>query len=439
MEAKALLDANHIDAARGALQKLLIRDPTHVSARSTLLDIYLENGQGSRALGQIDWLEKNAPQPDLIDARAFALVTLGRYEEVIAITDNSIKLSEQSANLRAWSYLQLGEMDSAQKAYYDFLASFPDNQNAQLGLARVALLADDFTTALSRVMAVLESDQTFVDAWLVFGDLLLRMRRYKEAEEAFTRARALDASFLVSATGISRALLYQGKAKAAAEMADELHRKFPTSIEVIYLAGEIAEAQNQPDDALRYYQTIVAAQASHYGANLKLGTIAFRKGTMSTATLYLSAAVNQVPHAIEARLLMAEIERQTGRVESAVEHLVEIFSTNSGSEAGFYSLCPAGPTALSYEEYSGLLEFWLTREPNDEAARLTLAIEAEIVGDDAVATRQYQLLVDKNPDNALAKQRLHAIRESTLAASDTGSRLIEREQSDLSGFRCSRD
>jgi tetratricopeptide (TPR) repeat protein len=433
------MDANDIESAVGALRKILIRDPNQVSARSSLLDIYLESGQGSRALSQIDWLEKNAPQPNLIDARAIALVTLGRYEEVIAITGGSVKLSEQSANLRAWAYLQLGETDSAQKAYDDFLASFPNNQNAQLGLARVALLANDFTTALPHVMAVLENDQTFADAWLVFGDLLLRMRRYKEAEEAFTRARALDASFLVSATGISRALLYQGQAKAAAETADELRRKFPTIIEVRYLAGEIAEAQNQPDDALRHYQNIVAAQATHYGANLKLGTIAFREGTMSIATLYLSVAINQAPHAIEARLLMAEIERTTGRAESAVEHLAELFSSISESKAGFYSLCPSGPTALSYEEYSGLLELWLTREPNDEAARIKLAIEAEMVGDDATATRHYQLLLDANPDNSFAKQRSQAIRESIIAGSDTGSRLIDREQSDLSGFRCSRD
>lgn len=433
-----MLDANDIEPSINALKQILIRDPNHVSARSTLLDVYLASGQGSQALGQISWLERNAPRSELIDAKVVALVTLGRYSDVVAATGDSTTLSEQSANLRAWSYLQLGERESAREAYDNFLTSFPDNQNAQLGMARVALLSDDFTTALPLLTTLLEIDPDYADAWLVFGDSLLRMRRYEEAEQAFNRASALDGNFLVSAIGVSRALLYRGQTEAAAQAADELQRNYSTSIEVRYLAGEIAEARNQADDALRYYQSIVAANVRHYRANLKLGTITLRKGAMSTAMSYLSTAVNQVPNAVEARLLMAEIERQSGRDESAEEHLAELFSAISRTDAGLYSLCAAGPTALYYAEYAGLIDFWLTRNPDDEAARTALALEAEIVGDTAAADRHYQSLLDTNPDNSLAKQRLQVIRESTIADSDADSRLIEGEQSDLSRFRCSR-
>ena len=432
----SLLDADDFDSATRTLQRLLIRDPNHAAARSTLLEIYLARGQGSRALRQIDWLEDNSSRPGLLDARVYALVTLGRYEDVLAITGDTEKLSEQSARLRAWSFLQLGDLDSAQESYARMLGTFPGRQHAQLGLARVALLGNDFDTALPRVIAILENDQTFADAWLVFGDLLLRMRRYKEAEDAFSRARALDASYLVSTTGISRALLYQGQAGAATQTAVELQRRYPTNVEVQFLAGEISEAMNQTDDALRHYQSIVSTQARHFGANLKLGTIAFRKGAMSTATSYLSVAVDHLSRAAEARLLLAEVERQAGRMESAEEHLAKLFHARPESEATPYSLCPAGPTALSYEEYKGLLELWLSREPNDVPARITLAIEAEITGDDATASRHYQQVLETDPGNLLAQQRLQVIRESNLAVSNMGSTTIDREQSDLGGFRC---
>lgn len=115
-------------------------------------------------------------------------------DEIIknAMSNNSGKLSESvetpaSANLEALDYLQRSEA-SFKKA----LELEPDNRDALQYLAKFAMMRDDFRSADAYFNTLVSRHPGFLDGWIGYGRLAMRINDWKGATMLFEKAKELS-------------------------------------------------------------------------------------------------------------------------------------------------------------------------------------------------------------------------------------------------------
>ena len=254
--------------------------------------------------------------------------------------------------------LALGLYEDALKSFESILRNKPNVQDARDGEVKAAeadALADqkagiDGSALICLIRArkfVPDSPQLLLD----FGMQAERMRIYRDAEEALTKAHdlapqdlrilyalshvQLDEQKMPEAEANLRAYLAQRPQDATAhyglghllhvllkedDAKIELERSIalqPRQSASYYELGEIALEQNQDDDAKREYQKTLEMAPHHGGALTGLGILAFRAKDYAAAENYLKSAIEYSADYPRAHHYYALVLMRLGRTDEA--------------------------------------------------------------------------------------------------------------------------
>src|SRR6185369_15786128 len=113
------------------------------------------------------------------------------------------------------------------------------------------------------------------------GVALLEQFKYKEAADAFRRARQLDPGLVLARINLGIALFNMPDLPAA-----------PTAPQPHYLLGLAAKTQNKPEEAIASFQKVLRVDPNDVGANVNLGQLysQLRKYPEAIAALRLAVA-----------------------------------------------------------------------------------------------------------------------------------------------------
>ena len=153
------------------------------------------------------------------------------------------------------------------------------------------------------------------------GELLIMMKKFKEAREAFipllenliTKGDALInlADIAVKEGNIEQAKAYLIQATKLPQTADLAH----------YILGDIADYQEQPEQAINWYQQ-VQDEPYYLSAQLKVATLLAEQGQIDAARKYLGeiVAINR-EQSIQIQLIEAQLLMQANHLNEALERL----------------------------------------------------------------------------------------------------------------------
>lgn len=267
-------------------------------------------------------------RPDLSSyARVSYLRELkGNYDGAVQAMKQAVQAGGATSENQAWVLYQLGnlyfsrnDLNNADSAYQEALATFPNFVYARAGLARIKAAVGDVEGALNLYKQV-TAQMPLPEFLIEYGDLLWVSGRKNEATNQFEIVRAIQKLYRDNGVNTDLELVFfsadhcEGDAckdsqlLATARKQLELHPSIKTADTlawVLYQAGDYRSAREYSQKALS-----IGTQDSR--SFFQAGMIAFKLGDKASARNYLDKALKLNPnfsylYAPVAKQVLAEI------------------------------------------------------------------------------------------------------------------------------------
>jgi len=372
--ANALLADNQLDAALKQFRELAQTDPEDAGSLNRIAEIQRRQGKYTEALATIQKaLEKN---PDSLEAgynEGIILDVLGRYDEAVAVYQKMVDLTghangaytqEEKANRSVFlerlaavyheenktaeaiatyqkeielggdiakggyrgevdTYRDVKQFDKATEISRKAVAAFPDDPEMKLMLAMELSETGKLDEGLAVANGLLTGKPSDREVYLQISLIQLRLKHYKEAEDALAKAEPF------ATKDEDKANLYFQKATLAEsekhyDQAEQFFHKVleidPNSaIALNNLGYMLVDKTTRYADALKYIRKAVEIEPTN-GAYLdSLGWVYFKLGQFESAEDNMVKAVQRSSNDPAVHDHLGDLYEKTGRIRLAAE------------------------------------------------------------------------------------------------------------------------
>ncbi len=361
------------------LKTALEQEPGHAAARLALADLWFWLGDIEDAVAELERAEKANANPEQLNPVKYEILLSARkFEELQrALEQDKSSPAVRRLVLEARAAGAQGDATRAQEKLQAALAAAPDDAEALLESARLAIARDDLDPALELPARLAKADDvTRARALVLRGAVLLKRGEYQEARavlgEAVQVGRRMPApeQFGAAAT-LTEADLALNDADAAEKSLAGVTRWNPDSLPAHYFKARIAMLKGEYSLAVAECQRALRAQPEHVQSQLLLAAAHTAQGSSEQAVDVLTRLLASNPGNTSARKLLAQVYLARNEAEKA-QRLLGSTDAAADSELEWLrgaALLRTGQTASGLEH----LERGLASAPDDIARRLDLA------------------------------------------------------------------
>jgi len=394
LKAQALIDQGRRAEAASLLDEVLKQNPKDEDARAMRAALTIETGtpeQLRRAVSELQAAITRSPDNAVLRYHlGRALVREGQLDQAAAQFQEAIK--RQPAYLAprlALIEIQLFKRDfpTALQQVREVLQLDPANLMAKLLRTGALVGLGNFAQARADLEATLKEHPESWEARLQMGALNLHERRFKEAEDIFSKLhQSGPPGDLRALMGLSETYAAQGRFdKSIALLKAELARAPDRPTLHLALANDYVRS-GQYDAAIAEYQSLIQRNPKAGDLYLRLGETQRLKGDLNAAAASFRKAAELRPSDPQAHLVLALILDQQKQTDQALQVYEKILQIQ-----------PDHPVALNN------LAYLLTERGTDLDRALTLALRArqKLPQDPNVADTVGWIYIKKNlSDNA---------------------------------------
>jgi putative PEP-CTERM system TPR-repeat lipoprotein len=404
------LAAGELDQAVELLEGMPA-DANSLQRDSLLIAALLRQGKTQEAAAKADALAASAGSDAA--ARSVAAATyaaIGQRDRARAQYEKALEAKpEDPATLLSLARLELQERNSAAavKRLKSVLDADPKNLSAQLGMAAAARIDGDAKQAAEWIRRVAADHADSLQAMLAVAQFYLGNRDYGQAVQAAAEAVRLAPESAAALNVRGLAQLGAGEASAGIASLREAVQKAPQSTGYRLNLGRALALQRDAAGALEAFDGALAVDGALQTALYLAATTALQAGEIERAAGYVERLRRVAPDSPTAMRIEGDLAMAQKRYRDAV---------------GFYdkALTAGGDTLLVGARYRAgklagqkdaakVLRDWLARRPEDTTARILLAEDLEQKGDPAGAIREYESVLGRAPQNAVALNNLAII------------------------------
>lgn len=296
----ALLGKNEPQKAVAALEQALAVDPKWVRARIALAEAQTSQGQSELALKEINnVLDANPKDATAALLRGTILARRGDYAAAVTALKSArenragqLSARQQALTMAVLTQAQLalGDLQGAQAAHDELEQKAPTAQMTRLLAARLAMVKQDYTTAVAEAQKLLSSTPDLAAAKMLLG----------------------------------AALLAQGNINQAEVQLAEVVEQSPENMEARKLLARANLQLQRPDMAIQVLSAAQQSETIDPQLDLLLGWANLQRGDDATATALLERSVAAQPDNPNLKLDLAVAYVSAGQHDKAVELLRQV-------------------------------------------------------------------------------------------------------------------
>ncbi|RTL49233.1 MAG: tetratricopeptide repeat protein [Rhodocyclaceae bacterium] len=355
-------------------------EPDSAQARQTLWTLLANTGRVdelSAALSEALKAEgPNAGNALLLVNRVFIRVQDKAAVQRVVEQVSAPYLSLPEAHYaRALAAVGAADEAKANAAIDEAIRLKPDWEAAVLFKAQLLSKVPEQSLAVVDALTSRSRDQKdYAEARLVRARLLVELKRYKEAQQAFAKLLEIqpDTPELLYAAGLL-SLQVGDTATGEKHLRRLLAMNFGDKDSVRVYLGQAAEDRNSPEEALAYYDAVAPGHARYVSAQSRAAAILHSQGKSDEAMVRLEHAISANPKE-KVQLLLAQVQL----------------------------LSEKGKTEDAY----GLLDKALAEQPEDPVLLYETSLMAEKLSRYEVLERNLRKLIKLMPDHAQAYNAL---------------------------------
>ena len=411
--AAGYLAAGELDRAVELLEGMPDGGANSLQRDSLLIAALLRQGKTAEATAKADTLAAAAgsrtAERNLAAATYAAAGRLDRarteYEKVLEAKPGDTATLLNLARLD----LQERKGDAAAKRLRAVLAVDQKNLAAQLGMATVARLSGDAKDAAQWMSRVAADHADSLPAMLAVTQFYLSTRDYGQAVQAADAAVRLapDSAAALNMRGLAQ--LGSGEGAAAITSLQQAVQKSPQAAGYRLNLGRALALQRDTDGALKAFDGALAIDAGSQAALYLAATTALQAGEIERAAGYVERLRRVAPDAPVSMRVEGDLAMAQKRYADAVAFYDKALA-GGGDSLLVGARYRAGKLA-GIKNPEKVLRDWLARRPEDTTARILLAEHYEQVGDTAKAVREYEAVLARAPQNAIALNNLAVIEQ----------------------------
>lgn len=439
-----------VHASQGDIQssiQLLRRrvevDPDSVQARMNLARALLQGEDPAAGLRELEALSGMAPElEDLEWAGVLRLLQEGQHEQALSRADRIIEKHPDSPvaqNLRAGALLALGRTDEAVAALEEALRLDPGNTTATRNLAVLKLRTQGADSARMVLESGLEAAPEDPRLLMFMAEFEVEQGEPAEAGQYLQRAVEAAPQALEPRIVLARYRLLAGEPAKALEVLEGAPEGSEDNVPLLEVRAMAQLAEGQVDQGITTLRRLAELRPDSPEVHFRLGRAQVQAERPREARSALERALELDGEHPGALLALARLERREGREDKALElarrmqelegvraqgHLVEgdILATREdyaeavqAYEASYRERVTSESAMKRFEALRRMGEETAAREwmrkhlanhPEDHRSRLVLATSLLEAGDVAAAKKDYEILVERFPEDAMVLNNL---------------------------------
>ncbi len=325
-EARDYLNNGEPRAAVIQLKNLLRLQPENGEARLLLGEAYLRLGEGAGAVKEL----KRARDLGMESSRwlsflAQAYLLQGEAQElldnILPEASQSPKIKAKILAMRAAACLLLDQHEKAKDNLNQALQLDPDNLQAHLGRARLALNDHHLDEVFTHIDRVLKQDPDNVEAYLLQAEAYRQQEDLQAAYQSYGEVlerRPREIRALLGRATVELANNQNEQARKDLDAVDKIAKDVPLAL---YMRGLLEFRQGNLEAAKEALEKVVYKVPNHAQSTLLLGIIAYRHNELGLAEEYLEATHHLMPDSFPVTKVLAAIKIKRKQPQAAVSLL----------------------------------------------------------------------------------------------------------------------
>jgi putative PEP-CTERM system TPR-repeat lipoprotein len=342
-------------------------------------------------------------------------------------------------NLTGLAFLAEGESDKARGRFQKALELDPEFATAALNLARIEVAADNLDGAQQQYESVLSKKPGHLGAMLGLAALAERREDPDAMVSWLEKAQEANSDSVQPGLLLARHYISKKEALRALAVVNNLARSFPDNAQVLELLARAQSLAGESANAMRTFEQLAQLRPNDPNLHYLLGGGKWKAEDLYGAKDAFRKAISLKPDFINARVALASVELQDGRVGDALtiakklqqdfpdaaigyqlegraylsqdrpEEALTAFETGYSKEKGaevMRQLANAYAEAGRRADAIELLEDWTAENPKDLGALGMLAMHYQQGGRDSDAIKAYETLVDGGVEDVVVLNNL---------------------------------
>jgi putative PEP-CTERM system TPR-repeat lipoprotein len=435
----ALLGINEGQKAIEAFNQALASDSKWARARIGLAEALAAQGNSEAALQELQAvLAGNADDATASLMKGTLLAKRGDYRPAAeALTSarehaaGQLSTSQYALTLAALTEARLavGDLEGAKTAHGELIQRAPDSQLTQLLAARLAMVQQDYTTAVAKAQAVVTAMPELVPAKLLLGAALLAQGNYNQAETQLAEVVQLAPENMEARKLLARVNLQLKRPDVAMQVLSPMQQSEIADPQLDALLGWANLQRGDDTAAIALLERSVASQPDNPNLKMDLAIALVSAGQHVRAVELLRSVPSAKGDTRRDSLLIAALTESKGpdAARAEVERLV------AAAPQDVATLTLAGSFYARHGDLARakqMLARAAAKEPNNAATLLNLARVEIASGDHKAASTAVDKALAAGPSNMAARllQVEVAARGGDLAAA--GKKLEEIRNTD---------
>ena len=377
-DAASYLQQDNRTAAVIQLKNVLEREPDHVEARLMHGKLILETGDAKTAEEEfLRAQEVGAKREVVLPLIAQALIARKEYQAALDATapapdeDRSKEPPELIAQ-RGHALLFLGRKNQAREAFDLALSIDPEQPDAHLGLARIAVLDRDQDGAMKSISRAVAKAPNNADALALLADLTRFAGDEPKAAETYEKAVKIAPSNHAMRLSLVSIYIGANEYDKAIKHLEVVLKAVPESATANFLYATIEFRREKYVEARNRGVRVLNVQGNHVPSLLLVGASAFVTNDFPIAEKALRRALALAPGHIYARKLLGASLVRIKQPRQALDELLPLVKRFSKDADLFTAIGEAYLDLGDYSKATEFLERAAAIAPKDASARIGL-------------------------------------------------------------------
>ena len=231
----------------------------------------------------------------------------------------------------------LGDSKGAISAYEEFLGSYPNNLEAQVGIANIYLDEKKYDKSIEYFALALRQNPGDFRDYPNYGLALLRNNDYEKAEIAFKSAITLNKNDAMSFANLAISQMKQGKNndailsfKKALELDGDLDS-------VRYDYANVLALENKTDSAVEQYKIFIEKYPKQKAPYSALAVLYAKQNDYSSAIGVLESAVSIFNDDTNLKIQLAQMYQNNAEFNDALKYYNEVLLSDKTNPVALYN------------------------------------------------------------------------------------------------------
>jgi putative PEP-CTERM system TPR-repeat lipoprotein len=425
------------------LNRAVEESPDVAALRTQLALTFLAGGETDKAITELKSavdLGQDVLQADVL--LVLAHLKNKEFEQALQASSALEQRMPDSAipyNLTGLALLAQGEKDKARDRFLKALELDPEFMTAALNIARIEVGNEDLDAAQKQYEGVLAQRPQHLGALLGMAALAERRKDTDAMVSWLEKAREENPTSVHPGLLLTKHYLSQKEALKAMSVATTLSLRFPEDPRVLEMRARAQALSGESANAIRTFEQLARLQPEDAQHQYLVGAAKWKAEDVYGAREAFKKAIAIKPDFLSAKVALASVELQDGRVGDALEIAKKLQKDYPDSSVGYQiegkiyltqnretdalkaletgyekqkssqlvrELAKAYADAGRGEDSIKILEGWMTEKPDDLGALGMLAMSYQAAGRDAEAIKAYETLVQNDAKNVVILNNL---------------------------------